>query len=139
LVVGDGGEHERLQRLATPLENRITFVGHQTDTWPYYFLADMFVLPSLSEGSPLVILEAMAAGLPIVATTVGGVPELLTDNKTALLTSPADPQALARAMALLLMNPALRQSLGAAAQSASESHTPLRYATALHALYADPL
>jgi|GEM_PF-4219422 len=139
LVVGDGGEHERLQRLATPLENRITFVGHQTDTWPYYFLADMFVLSSLSEGSPLVILEAMAAGLPIVATTVGGVPELLTDNKTALLTPPADPQALARALALLLMNPALRQSLGAAAQSASESHTPLKYATALHALYADPL
>ncbi len=139
LVVGDGGERERLQRLAAPLKNRITFIGHQTDTWPYYCVADLFVLSSLSEGSPLVILEAMAAGLPIVATIVGGVPELLTDNETALLTPPADPQALARAIAILLTNPAVRQSLGAAARSASESHTPLKYATAVHALYADPL
>jgi glycosyltransferase involved in cell wall biosynthesis len=75
--------------------------------------ADIFVLPSRSEGLPLVLIEAGAAGLPIVATTVGGVPEILNDHETALLIPPDDPVALAEALKKLLVDPAFADNLAA--------------------------
>ena len=81
----------------------------------------------------------MAAALPIVATIVGGAPELLTDNETALLTPPVDPMRLASALARLLINTELRNSSGTAARVASEAQTPLKYTAAIHALYSEPL
>ena len=90
VLVGDGILRSELERLAGP---RVIFAGHQSDISPYYALATYFVLPSLSEGSPNVLLEAMAAGLPIVSTRVGGFPETVTDGESALLVPAGDPTA----------------------------------------------
>ena len=81
------------------------------DVHPFYGIADVFVLPSRSEGSPNVLLEAMAANLPIVTTEVGGVPEMVTNNESALLVPPSDPPALARAISSLLTDKDLAQRL----------------------------
>ncbi len=78
--------------------------------------ADVFVLPSLQEGLPLSLLEAMASGLPVVASSVGGIPDIVKDGVNGLLVPAADPTALRDALVRLLANPALRQSLGAAAR-----------------------
>lgn len=79
---------------------------------PYLKAADLFVLPSVKEGLPYVILEAAAAGLPIVATKVGGMPEIITDRSNGLLIPPADPKSLARAIDELLSSQELAQKLG---------------------------
>lgn len=76
---------------------------------------DLFVLPSLNEGLPLVILEAMASGKPVVATAVGGTPEVVTHQQTGLLVPPADPASLAQAIQELLANPGLGERLVSAA------------------------
>jgi len=81
---------------------------------------DIFVLPSILEGQPLAIVEAMAHGRPIVATTVGGVPELLTDGVNALLCPPAHPECLASKINQLLDDPGLRERLGQAARASYE-------------------
>ena len=100
-------------------------------------MADVFVLPSLSEGSPNALLEAMACGLPIVATRVGGVPEIAVDGETALLVPPEDPVALARAIDRLLRDRPLAARLGSAARAAVLTrYTPELRATTLSGLYA---
>ncbi len=82
--------------------------------------ADLFVLPSITEGFPLAIVEAMAWGRPIVATKVGGIPELLDDGATALLCPPRDSEGSALAVLSLLGNPEHAQTLGRAARQAYE-------------------
>jgi len=82
------------------------------DAWQQLRGLDMFVLPSVKEGLPYTILEAMAAGLPIVATTVGGIPDALTDKVSGLLVPPASPQKLADAINEILDNPELAKKLG---------------------------
>ena len=110
------------------LTDRITLAGHQEDVKPFYGLADLFVMPSHSEGSPNALLEAMMAHVPIVATHVGGIPEIVTHGETALLVPPSDPAALAAALAQLLANPALAQRLALAAQrQALDHHQPAAY------------
>jgi glycosyltransferase involved in cell wall biosynthesis len=100
-------------------------------------MANVFVLPSLSEGSPNALLEAMACGLPVVATRVGGVPEIATDGATALLVPPKDPLSLARAIDRLLDDVDLGAALGTAARRAVLSrHTPEQRAATLSGLYA---
>src|SRR5664279_86754 len=121
VIVGDGPERtmleSRLQELG--LGDRVLLVGQQRDVRPYYAIADILVLPSHSEGSPNVLLEAMAAGVPIVATAVGGTVELVCDEKTALLVPSRDPKALSQAMGRLLQDRALADRLAAAAQAAA--------------------
>ncbi len=117
LLVGDGHERQSLEDLAASKDVPITFAGHVTDVCPLYRQADVFVLPSLSEGSPNVLIEAMAAGKAIVATSVGGVPETVTNDVEALLVPPGKPVALAAAIARLLRDPELAQRLSDAAQA----------------------
>jgi glycosyltransferase involved in cell wall biosynthesis len=81
---------------------------------------DIFLLSSVLEGQPLVIVEAMAYGCPIVTTNVGGIPELIQDNVNGLLCSPEDPECLAQKIKLLIDDPALRQRLGQAARKSYE-------------------
>ena len=139
VIIGDGPERQALERLTRDLgvAGRVTLPGITNDVAPFYALADVFVLPSLSEGSPNVLLEAMASGLPIVASRVGGVPELAEDGVTALLGPPKDPAFIARAVDLLFKDPELGRRLGAAARRAVLSrHTPEQRAATLNRLYA---
>src|SRR6185312_14918649 len=100
VLVGDGPEEANLRRQAAQLgiEDRIVWAGFQKNVAPYYAIATIYALPSISEGSPNVILEAMAAGLPIAATRAGGVPEILENDVTGLLVPKEDPRALAEAI-----------------------------------------
>jgi glycosyltransferase involved in cell wall biosynthesis len=142
LLVGDGPEKAALeaQTAQLGLQDRVRFTGHQADPLPFYALADMFVLPSLSEGSPNVLLEAMMAGTPIVASAVGGVPETVQDGRCALLAPAADPAALANSIARLIDDPALAQSLRENARAdARERHSPQVYCAALTGIYRELL
>src|SRR5207245_11689910 len=93
----------------------LRFLGHREDVHDLLSIYDIFVLPSLSEGMPLALLEAMAAGLPAVATQVGGVTEVLEDRKTGLLVPPGDSRALADMIVALLGHPTLVKARGEAA------------------------
>jgi glycosyltransferase involved in cell wall biosynthesis len=83
------------------------------------------VLPSYSEGVSLALLEAMAAGLPVIATAVGGLPEVVTDEVNGLLIPPRDPEALARALDRLLVDPDFARRLGEQARAEVEAHYSL--------------
>lgn len=135
LLVGDGGERARLIRQAADLGDRVIFAGHQSDPWPYFCIADIFVLPSHTEGSPLVLFEAMAAGLPIVATAVGGIPETVSDGISARLISPGDVGSLAGAVSELLSDSRRAEALGAAALALLDRYTPEAYANRLMSIY----
>jgi glycosyltransferase involved in cell wall biosynthesis len=103
---------------------------------PFYAIADIFVLPSLSEGSPNALLEAMAAGLPIVATDAGGISEIAADDVNALLVPPCDADALARAVAALLADPARCERLARVAQlTVRRDYTPEQRAAVLTSVY----
>lgn len=115
LVVGDGLERKRIQELALQSrlgEEAIRFLGFRTDVADLLAAADLFVLPSVTEGLPLSVLEAMAQRLPVIATPVGGVPELVQEGETGLLTPVDDPQALALSLARLACDRGLRAGMG---------------------------
>jgi glycosyltransferase involved in cell wall biosynthesis len=117
LVVGSGPEQTRLEALARSkgLAERIIFAGQQADVLPFYAAADAMVLPSHTEGSPHVVLEAMSAGIPIVATRVGGVPEILNQD-LAVLVPPGDETAMTDAIADLLSDSAAAERRAEAAR-----------------------
>lgn len=141
IIVGDGPERPALERRSAQLRlvGRVIFTGHQESVAPFYALADMFVLPSHSEGSPNVLLEAMSAGLPIVTTNAGGAAELVLDGQSALVVPCRNPRAFSDAVARILEEPALAVRLGAAAQIASRNYSPKNYAAALIAIYREVL
>ncbi|HSJ16264.1 MAG TPA: glycosyltransferase, partial [Longimicrobiales bacterium] len=99
------------------IREQFTFTGQRSDVKALLGTFDVFVLSTHWEGFPLVILEAMAAGLPVVATAVDGIPELVRPNDTGMLVPPADPQALAEALLLVLRDPALARRLGEAGRA----------------------
>ena len=125
-VYGEGDLREELVAKAESLGldgNRI-FPGAYTDRDTLSRImagTDIFLLPSILEGQPLAIVEAMAYGCPIVSTNVGGIPELLTDNVNGLLCPPEKPQCLAEKIEVLINNPTLRKSLGCEARSSYEN------------------
>jgi len=79
--------------------------------------ASAYVLPSYNEGLPMSILEAMAAGLPVISTPIGGIPEAITDNVEGLLVQPGDVEALAQALRRILRDPIFARTMGAAARN----------------------
>jgi len=115
LVIGDGPEAERLSQLASDLkiDRAVRFAGRREDAAELVRLFDVAVLTSDREGSPLALLEYMAAGRPIVATRVGGVPELVRQDVDGLLVPPDDPAALAEAIERLLSDRTLAEAMGA--------------------------
>ncbi len=127
ILVGDGGEALRLKASAADLGDTVLFTGHVDDPWPYYCLADVFVLPSHSEGSPLALFEAMSAGLPIVATAVGGIPETLSNGVSALLVAAGADSELARALQRVLVDVNLANALRRGAQNAVASLSAEQY------------
>src|SRR5205085_7244813 len=100
-----------------PLGDAVRFVGFRTDLDACLAAADVAVLPSLQEGLGVAALEAMAAARPVVASRVGGLGEAVVHGETGLLVPPADPGALAAALARLIGDPALRVRLGAAGRA----------------------
>ncbi|MEN8152030.1 MAG: glycosyltransferase [Planctomycetota bacterium] len=127
LLAGAGKREEPLRDLAANLgvANRVHFTGHVDDVPGLLSAADHFVLSSRFEGMPNNVLEAMAAGLPIVATTVGDVPFMLTDGEDARLVQPDDGEALGSAMAALLADGEDAARLGAAARRRAEAEFPV--------------
>ncbi|MBY0399199.1 glycosyltransferase, partial [Myxococcota bacterium] len=117
-IAGRGDEEENLRRLASELgiASRVHLLGLRSDVDRILAAADLFVQPSRSEGLPLAILEAMAAGLPVVATRVGGMGEATLEGVTGLLVEPGRPDDLAQALRTLLDDPDRRRQMGAAAQ-----------------------
>jgi len=111
MIIGDGPEKENLKRLIGEmrLENSVFLTGYIDNACRYLKAFDIFALPSVKEGQPWTILEAMAAETPIIATNIAGIPEMLENEKSGLLVEPADPQALASAIEKMLTHPSLAQ------------------------------
>jgi glycosyltransferase involved in cell wall biosynthesis len=118
VIVGDGPERPRIERkiASLGLAGAVTLIGQKNSAEPYYGIANVVVLSSRSEGSPNALLEAMAAGVPVVATDVGGVPEIAVHGDTALLVQPGDPGELAESMGRLIREPQLGSRLAARAR-----------------------
>lgn len=119
VIVGEGEQRAELETLAAPYGSRVRFVGQQPNQRALRFVraADSFVLSSYTEGLSHVLLEALTVGTPVVATAVGGNPEILTDGVNGLLVPPGDPRALAAAIGRLLADPALAERLAAAGRA----------------------
>ena len=119
VFAGDGPERNALEALAQRLgiSDRVVFLGFQPDVSTLLASCDLFVLPSLYEGLPLSLLEAMAAGKPVIATAVGGAGEIIVHEETGLLVPPADPPALAQAVRRLLADPALAATMASAGRT----------------------
>ena len=114
LILGSGPSEEGLQKKTAELslQDRVSFLGYQSNIPGWLKVFDIFVLPSHSENHSLGLLEAMRAGLPIVATDVGGNGESVRDRQEALLVPPREPEALAKAIRELASDPELRARLG---------------------------
>jgi glycosyltransferase involved in cell wall biosynthesis len=122
LIAGQGPEEESLRALVRELglEEVVLLLGFRRDVADVLAALDVAVFSSEREGSPLAVMESMAAGKPVVATCVGGVPELVDDGVHGLLVRPRDPHALSKAVAILLRDPGLRTELGRRGQARQE-------------------
>ncbi len=122
VLVGDGPDQDKLSRQGEELSisDRLIFAGYRKDIPDFFDMADLFALPSLMEGMPIILLEAMAAGLPLVASDVGGVPEVVTHEQTGLLVPSADPDSLADALERLWQSAELRHNLSGTARDVVE-------------------
>jgi glycosyltransferase involved in cell wall biosynthesis len=127
-VLGDGPERGALDALIRRhrLEASVRLLGEKSDVPTWLSAFDLYCLPSLWEGLPNALLEAMALGLPVVASDVDGVPEAVTTGRDGLLVPPSDPAALAAALKSLAGDPARRAALGAAAQATISARFTLR-------------
>ncbi len=123
LLVGDGAQRNELEKRANELEldeTWVRFLGYRSDVADLLECADLFVLPSLTEGMPLSVLEAMAAGLPIVASDVGGLPELIENEREGLLVPARQPRELMLALCRVGGDAELRTTMGRAARARVE-------------------
>jgi glycosyltransferase involved in cell wall biosynthesis len=137
LIVGDGPERERILHAVRQLDLApVTLAGQQPSSEPFYAIADLVALSSLSEGSPNALLEAMAARVPVVATAVGGIPEIVANGASALLAQSRDPSALAASIASVLTDPEKARRLAENAHRVIlERHSPQSRARRLCAIY----
>lgn len=119
-LVGDGDLRLRMEALAKEkgISDAVEFCGMQSNVYPYLHDADIFTLPSIYEGNPMTIIEAMGAGLPIVASRVGGIPDMIHDGESGILVEP-EPRAVCDALARMVEDGALRRRLGENAKAQS--------------------
>jgi glycosyltransferase involved in cell wall biosynthesis len=113
-MVGDGPDRKQLERRAKELGviRETLFLGYQEDVAPYYAAFDALVLPSGNEGTPVSVIEALAAGRPVVATRVGGIPDVVRDGEDGFLVEPGATDELAGRLAELARDPKLRERMG---------------------------
>jgi glycosyltransferase involved in cell wall biosynthesis len=118
-LVGDGPDREETERLAHDIGivERCLFLGYQDDVAPFYAAFDALVLPSANEGTPVSVIEALAGGRPVVATRVGGVPDVVRDGVDGFLVEPGDIDALAERLGRLAADPALAGRMGEAGRA----------------------
>jgi len=140
-IIGDGPLREALEAQVRErsLQERVDFLGFRSDVPSLLEDTDTFVLPSLSEGLPMALLEAMAAGCSIVASSVGQVPHALSTPECGILVPPADPKALGGALTILIADPEIRDGLGSAAREAVKRFSSEQMARAYASLYRDIL
>jgi glycosyltransferase involved in cell wall biosynthesis len=138
LIAGDGPKLDEYCRLANTLglAEKVRFIGRSNSIPDFYASLNVFLLPSIDEGLPIALLEAMAAGLPVIATAVGSVDEVLHNNLNGLLIPPGDVAEIESAMLALAASRELRQQLGAAARSSVlTNHTDRQMAAKYADLY----
>jgi len=138
VLVGEGGLQEQLESQAEDLgvSRQVHFLGLRTDIPDVLGATDVFVLSSAWEGNPLSMMEAMAAGLPIVSTAVGGVPDLIANGREGFLVPPGDVKGFSGAMTFLLRDRETRRSMGtAAARRAKENFDVSKMVRAYEQLY----
>ena len=127
IVVGDGKERQDLENLtkALSLGDSVTFVGRvPNEKVPEYMAAaDIFVLPSLSEGLPVVILEAMASGLPLISTKITGLPEIIHEGENGFLVQPKNPVEITQKLILLLSDDEQRKRLSENSRVRAKDYT----------------
>jgi glycosyltransferase involved in cell wall biosynthesis len=118
-LVGDGPDREQLEQVAFDLgiARACFFVGYQEDVAGYYRLFDAFLLPSVTEGTPVSAIESLASGTPVVANRVGGVPDVVRDGVDGFLVEPGDVEGAAERLEALARDPALRASMGDAGRA----------------------
>jgi glycosyltransferase involved in cell wall biosynthesis len=132
LVVGEGPLRSELTSLGSSLglEGAVHFAGYQSEPAKYLAALDIFALTSRSEGMPLVVLEAWAAGVPVVASAVGGLPELVREGENGLLFPSGDESALTAALVALLDDPERRRRLGRAGRQTVAERFDVRHMAA---------
>jgi glycosyltransferase involved in cell wall biosynthesis len=137
LVVGDGPMREDLERRAHSLgiAESVTFTGFRADAPHVIAGLDVLAVPSRSDGSPLVVCEAMAAGIPVVASRVGGLPDLVQDGRTGLLVQPGQAEDLARAMVSLQLDLTAAKELGTRGREVAATRTHAHLVDRMEALY----
>jgi len=136
-IVGDGVLYESLQQRAADLglTSSVRFLGFQRPPLASVRDCSIFVLPSLSEGFGIAILEAMRAGKAVIASRVGGIPELVDDGRSGILVPPGEPHALSEAILELLRNQARREELARAGQRRAREFTLERSARGISDIY----
>jgi glycosyltransferase involved in cell wall biosynthesis len=142
LLAGEGPLRAQLEQQAATdgMAARVHFLGNRRDLPRILAASDLFVLPSLWEGLPMALLEAMASRLPVVATNVSGSREVLADGDAGILASPGDPRALTAAIAGLLSDPARAAAMGQVGRERVELHYSAAGQAARHAeLYRERL
>ena len=135
--MGDGAERAALERAAAPLGDTVRFVGYRADVMEVLDAVDVLVHPSRADAFPTTLLEAMAAGVPVVATAVGGIPEIVESGVTgSLVEPPPRPEPVAEALTPLLESADLRARLGSAARERfTQRFTAERWVKRLRQVY----
>ncbi len=137
IAVGQGPLEEEMRALhaSMALGDRVLLLGQRDDAVAVLGACDAFVMASKNEGLPVAIMEALALGLPICATSVGGIPEAVTDGVEGQLVPPSDPESLASALTRLATDPALRDHLGAGARAAGQRYDIRTAVTRIEQIY----
>jgi glycosyltransferase involved in cell wall biosynthesis len=141
VVLGDGSAREQIHRLAAPLGDAVVFTGHHGDPMAMLAATDVLLHPTRMDAFPTALLEAAASRVPVIATNVGGVPEIVEDGHTGvLLDFPPTAPALTAELARLLEDPSLRRRMGERAeQRFLERFTAARWAARLREVYEEVL
>ena len=138
LVVGDGPDREGLSNLASALGVResVHFTGYTADPQPFYAVMDVFALASAAEAFGLVLVEAMFASLPVIATRVGGIPGVVEDGRTGVLLPPYSPERFAEELSRLATDETVRREMGTRGQQRARAEFSAdRYVTDVDRLY----